>query len=313
MDKGVDSFYWPYLEVLASDPVDVPLTWGADKLQWLRGIFTTADWHTGSVFMEKGCHFDPSDATLTRAGLLAFSRATAVQVDGEDLTCMCPVYDLMNHDNAGLNTAGAVAPGRVLSVGTSEEEEKGGQLFNSFGPNNVATLLRDYGFLPSYPRVWELAAPIPGGAVPAGARGGAAAATGHEHMLFVFEELENKRINLNPSEVDMHQLDRREMVGVLKAHLTEVERDTSVLNEALLLATSSTADTDTNTTSLKLLHRAKWLREQYTLAFRRALHAAEVTAADVAGNTKRRGMITSRTLRNLAERKPRPKTHGDDL
>lgn len=322
MNKGSESFYWPYLDVLATDSVDVPLTWEADRLQWLQGIYNTADWNTGSMFLEKGCNFDPTDATLMRAGLLVFSRATAVQVEGQDLTCMCPVYDLMNHDNAALNTAGGVSPGKVLSVGTLEEVDKGGQLFNSFGPNNVAAILRDYGFLPSYPRVWEFAAPLPkreravgamtdngdsrsrssgssggSGSSKKASDDGAAGDDEQEVVLFVFEELVDKRIDLNPSQASIHQIDRRLLAEVLRAHLTEVETHTSALNEALLASTAI----GTNTTALQEIHRAKWFRDQYTQAFSRALRASEATA-DSQGRV-RRSLVSSKSLRDMHKRK----------
>lgn len=178
---------------------------------------------------------------------------------------MCPVYDLLNHDHAGLNTAGAVQ-GQVFSIGTTASVDKGGQLFNLFGPNNVANIFRDYGFLPSYPRVWELAVPYPAGDKRDKHDRGMGSRS--EAVLFVFEEMEDKRIDLYPLQSTRLKVDRSTMATAFKNHLTEVQRQSSVLNAALL-ANKTTVSTH--------IHKAKWFRVQYTLAFARALHTAEST------------------------------------
>jgi len=279
MRKGRNSFYWPYLDVIKSDEVDIPQTWSTERLKWLHGVYTTSDWMMNEVFMDEACEFDMSDAITTQAGLLVFSRATRVQFNGLDGMCMCPVYDLLNHDNAALNTAGAVSQtGQVLSIGTTTAVDSGRQLFNSFGPNNVAHIFRDYGFLPNYPRTWEFLHLSPGNAdvvESTGIVGGSEYEDGEtdvvdessrpKYDLYVFEELSSEEIDLNPRK-NHYQQDESVLAGVLKEHLTGIQHHTS----AVLSPTVSAGMSDEQG-----ILRAKWWRTQFSLALARALREAE--------------------------------------
>jgi hypothetical protein len=149
LQKGEESFYWPYISAMEDHFVDVPSIWNEHERSLLVGLQPT-DWQRHLVWFEHSCQGDVNDAHHLRAMLLVVARSNG----NDDQSCMSPLYDSLNHGNGDqVNTANRYEGTNFEKV-ASVPIQAGAQVFNSFGDSDVGRLFRDYGFIAQYPRLW---------------------------------------------------------------------------------------------------------------------------------------------------------------
>lgn len=256
--KDANNSYWyPYLHGMQNREVDIPALWNAFELSFLDGLYPQ-DWTLHKDLLAF-CDFEVEDPIYLRSMILIATRS----VRSDDHFCMSPVYDLFNHihmDLRNTNTdSGLDEDGhRMLSMTASKDIAAGEQLYNSYGREDVGSMLRDYGFLVSPPHLWRI--------------------TGQDGMTYSFlldwsgEMIE---LDVNPESVG-HQEDMVQMHRQLHMHLLQLTELGGAIDDRMKrhheMLESSTAGDSQGAHRLDLATR---YRQEYIFALNLALTVIE--------------------------------------
>jgi hypothetical protein len=143
----------PFIKAVSQHDIDsIPSAWTDDERSLLSNLYPT-DWTRHITWFVEACNGDTNDSTQFRAALLVVAHSHEFESETRS-SCMSPLYDLLNHDMVGYNTALEVIDGDVLIVKAVKNVPAGNQLFYGYGEQGVGRFLRDYGFVPKQHK-WE--------------------------------------------------------------------------------------------------------------------------------------------------------------
>jgi len=151
---GARSAYAPYLASMASYAPNMPFLWHPTALDAVARL-PPHDWTRHRAWFEEACGAGDLDGdALTRRALELFLPRSVGDADVAFI--MCPVFDLYNHRNAGLdNVRIRIRKGEFIEVYAARDVAKGEQLFYSYGDGTPA-LFRDYAFVEFLPQRWTV-------------------------------------------------------------------------------------------------------------------------------------------------------------
>ena len=194
--KGAASYWLPYLKSMEDHEADIPNIWTDEERGLFHGLYPQ-DWTRHTEWFEAVCEGRLDDPHTVRALVLVVARSHGL---GDD-SCMSPFYDALNHDNTLLNTFIDFEDG-IMLIRASQRIGAGQQVFNTFGDQGVGRFVRDYGFVPARPHVWEF--------------------IGRDGKEYSFHLIENDHgfldINPNPNGND-HQNDLQHYLAEITEHL----------------------------------------------------------------------------------------------
>jgi hypothetical protein len=164
MKLGQDSFFAPYIRyLLAAPPVSIPSTWSSQGQQLFlqvtdHGKLPPDDAIQWVSKWKRDCKITNNENPLEKqAAMLLLTRG-----DDDALT---PVYDMYNHRNAPyFNAHSYLEHDRMHAIVAHRNIQKGEQIYlsynhclqcdNRYYSYGTPELLRDYGFVESFPQRW---------------------------------------------------------------------------------------------------------------------------------------------------------------
>ena len=153
VDRGRESFWYPYLALDDSLSSRVPSLWNELAMSELQGLPPygstggLTDWYSSNC--ADGVSFSKLPSSSRQALLAAITRAAGLR--------WLPIFDLLNHHNGMLNTQ-SVASHKGNTVTTTKDIVKGEEIFMTYRggkENTVPDLFRRYGFVEEWPQYYE--------------------------------------------------------------------------------------------------------------------------------------------------------------
>ena len=148
-DLGKQSLWYPYLKVHQNITTNTrpPAIWDSTAaLKDLQGLPPTKDVSRSIQWLQKDCGEELGENILPDALWLFVTRVTAVG--------MVPLYDSFNHHN-GLRNVQLQIVDEGVALKVILDIPKGKQIHTSYGIQSAFEIFRDYGFVESWPQLWE--------------------------------------------------------------------------------------------------------------------------------------------------------------
>jgi len=188
--KGADSFYFPYLQILADKP---PIMFTRQETSLLEGL---PPYDSGKLEVRvKECGLG---TTPGGPELLALVWARIMSID--DTPCMIPFWDNFNHHRVAQNLMWGRQPEIFLQA--HDNITAGSQVWSEFN-QNTPTLFATYGFLEPSPSVWFF--------------------DGKDDVRYFFD-LSDETVEIHPVEGQLQDLDQMQ-VQLLEVLLELKERE----------------------------------------------------------------------------------------